>query len=52
MQDPIAGSENADTKSVIDDTLPIAKLIVLDGFLTDVPVRVLKDDRCNNNVIS
>ena len=45
-------SECVETKAAVDDSIPIATLIFLDGCLNGIPVRVLKDDGCNTNVIS
>jgi len=36
----------------IDEPIPIEPLIVLNGTLNGVPVRVLKDDGCNTNIVS
>ena len=52
MRDPKLGSESVDTKALIDETLPIERLIVIEALLNDIPVRALKDDGCNTNVIS
>ena len=46
------GSKCVQTKAAVDDSIPIATLIVLDGCLNGIPVRVLKNDGCNTNVIS
>ena len=35
-----------------DDTIPLAELIVLNGYLESEPVEILKDDGCNTNVVS
>lgn len=52
VQDLIARSDRVDTQPAVDDSIPIANLIVLEACLNNMPVRVLKDDRCNTNVIS
>jgi hypothetical protein len=43
-------SERAD--GCRDDIIPIEPLFVLDGMLNGKPVRILKDDGCNTNVVS
>lgn len=35
-----------------EECVPIAELIVLEGLLNSIPVRILKDDGCNTNVVS
>ena len=35
-----------------DEDIPLEPLLVLNGKLNDISVRVLKDDGCNTNVIS
>jgi hypothetical protein len=35
-----------------DDNIPIEPLFVLDGMFNGKPVRILKDDGCNTNVVS
>ena len=35
-----------------DETIPVRKLIVLEGSINEEPARILKDDGCNTNVAS
>ena len=46
----IVREESSDSPT--DGPIPVAPLMVLDGKLNGVSVRVLKDDGCNTNVIS
>ena len=39
-------------KAKVNDRVPMSELLLLDGFLDEKRVRVLKDDGCNTNVMS
>jgi hypothetical protein len=50
--DETASGESKDIFGCRDDSIPIKPLLVLRGKFNGIPVKMLKDDGCNTNVVS
>jgi hydrogenase-4 membrane subunit HyfE len=50
--DETASGESKDIFGCRDDSIPIKPLLVLRGKFNGIPVKILKDDGCNTNVVS
>jgi Retroviral aspartyl protease len=50
--DETANGESNEIFGCRDDSIPINPLLVLKGKFNGIPVKILKDDGCNTNVIS
>lgn len=44
--------EVSSASAATDDSIPVEPLLVIEGLMNGKPVRILKDDGCNTNVIS
>jgi Retroviral aspartyl protease len=50
--DETASGESNDLFGCRDDSIPIKPLLLLRGKFKGIPVKILKDDGCNTNVVS